>query len=523
MNLNIFKIDNESGGIKVIKLIVRIDNILDSEPEYMLINSALAHKYDILPGQLIEISPFNIGLKVYTSDKYPENTVGISGKLAKEHGIQKGNEIVLKELTSENLIHLIHKKMKGDVLQEEEIDAIFESIDKNLMHPTQIAVLMSLFQVQGLTLEETTSVAKAIINNSQILNIKKKPVVDKHSIGGIAGNRITPIMVPILAASGLTIPKVSTRAITSPAGTIDAVELLMPCELTLEEMTEVVDTTGGCIVSGETVGLADVSDKIIAVLEKVKIDPKEFMVASIIAKKIAAGSEYVLIDLPTGKGAKVVHRENAQQVGSLFISLAYALKIKLDCIISPGDRPIGSMIGPALEAKDALQILTDQSGSADLMRKALSLSGIILEAHNLCPRGYGFEYAEDILRSGKALQKFKEIVVAQGGDENIEVNDIPQASYIGTIEAKSDGVVYAIDSAPISTIARQAGAPADKTAGVVLKVKRGDRFKKGDVLFEIHSSTESKLTSAVKLATSDFEPIDMEKMILDIIRGPKEL
>ena len=212
----------------------------------------------------------------------------------------------------------------------------------------------------------------------------------------------------------------STRAITSPAGTIDAVELLMPCELTLEEMTEVVDTTGGCIVSGETVGLADVSDKIIHVIEKVKIDPKEFMVASIIAKKIAAGSEYVLIDLPTGKGDKVVHRENAQQVGSLFISLAYALKIKLDCIISPGDRPIGSMIGPALEAKDALQILTDQGGSADLMRKALSLSGIILEAHNLCPRGYGFEYAEDILRSGKALQKFKEIVIAQGGDGNIK-------------------------------------------------------------------------------------------------------
>jgi len=107
----------------------------------------------------------------------------------------------------------------------------------------------------------------------------------------------------------------------------------MPCELTLEEMTNVVDTTGGCIVSGETVGLADVSDKIISVLETIKIDPKEFMVASILSKKIAAGSEYVLIDLPTGKGAKVVHRENAQEVGSLFTTIGYSLKIRLlSCI-----------------------------------------------------------------------------------------------------------------------------------------------------------------------------------------------
>ncbi|MHA2358579.1 MAG: AMP phosphorylase, partial [Candidatus Heimdallarchaeaceae archaeon] len=355
------------------------------------------------------------------------------------------------------------------------------------------------------------------------LNPKKKPVVDKHSIGGIAGNRITPIMIPILAAAGLTIPKVSTRAITSPAGTIDAVELLMPCELSLEEMTKVVDDTGGCIVSGETVGLADSSDKIIEVLETVKIDPKEFMVASILSKKIAAGSEYVLIDLPTGKGAKVAHREDSQEVGRLFTSIGYALKIKLDCIISPGDRPIGNMIGPALEARDALRILTDQTGSSDLMRKALSLSGIIFEAQNWCPRGYGFEYAEEVLNSGKAFNKFQEIVEAQGGNRDIKEDDIPLASYIESIVAKTDGVVYGVDSSAISTIARQAGAPSDKVAGVILKVKRGDRFKEGDTLFEIHSSSEGQLTSAIKLATSEFEPIDMEKMILEIIRGPKEL
>ncbi|MHA1353525.1 MAG: hypothetical protein ACTSPP_12160 [Candidatus Heimdallarchaeaceae archaeon] len=233
---------------------------------------------------------------------------------------------------------------------------------------------MSLFEVVGLSMDETTSVAKAIINNSRRLIHKKKPVVDKHSIGGIAGNRITPIMIPILAAAGLTIPKISTRAITSPAGTIDTVELLMPCDLTLSEMSEVVEKTGGCVVSGENVGLADVTDKIIHVLDSIKIDPKEFMVASILSKKIVAGSEYVLIDLPTGKGAKVSSREKAKDLGRLFTSIGTSLKLQMDCIISPGDRPIGSMIGPSLEAIDVLNILKDQSGSNDLMNKAVSLS-----------------------------------------------------------------------------------------------------------------------------------------------------
>lgn len=136
--------------------------------------------------------------------------------------------------------------MKGTHLNENEINMLFSAIDKNLIHPSQIAVLMSLFEVVGLSMDETTSVAKAIINNSRRLIHKKKPVVDKHSIGGIAGNRITPIMIPILAAAGLTIPKISTRAITSPAGTIDTVELLMPCDLTLSEMSEVVENRRVC-------------------------------------------------------------------------------------------------------------------------------------------------------------------------------------------------------------------------------------------------------------------------------------
>lgn len=509
---------------KVVTLNIKIERSLSQEPEYLLINSSLARKYDLRPGDLVELTPYNFGLKVFTSDTYPMDAVGIPPSVAEEYGIRKDDSVEIKEIVNENIIHLLHKKMRNEPLKEEEIDEIFSAIDKNLMHPSQIAVLMSLFEVQGLSIDETTSVARAILKHSRHLNPKKKPVVDKHSIGGIAGNRITPVMIPILAAAGLTIPKVSTRAITSPAGTIDTTELLMPVELSLEEMAEVVDNTGGCIVSGETVGLADISDKIISVLEWIKIDPKPFMVASILTKKIAAGSEYVLIDLPTGKGAKVAHREDAQELGRLFTSISYSLKLRLDCIISPGDRPIGSMIGPALEAKDVLQILQNQNGSGDLMRKAVSLSGIIFESQNWCPHGYGFEYALDILKSGKAYEKFKEIVEAQGGDPNIKVDDVPTASYIETITAKTDGVVYAIDSAAVSTIAREAGAPTDKTAGVKLLVQRGQKFKKGDKLFEIHSSSEGRLTRAIKLALGDeFSPIDTEKMILEVIQGPKEL
>ncbi|MHA1399410.1 MAG: thymidine phosphorylase [Candidatus Heimdallarchaeaceae archaeon] len=505
------------------KLIIKIEPSMDKEPYYMLINAKLAEKYSLHPGQLVELTPFNIGLRIRPSELYSETSVGISKKASKEFSIRNGDEVSIREIINENIVLTIHKKMQGTPLKEEEIDMLFSAIDKNLIHSSQVAVLMSLFQVVGLSIDETTSVAKAILNYSRRLVLKKKPVVDKHSIGGIAGNRITPVMIPILAAAGLTIPKISTRAITSPAGTIDTVELLMPCDLTLSEMAEVVEKTGACIVSGENVGLADVSDKIINVLDTIKIDPKEFMVASILSKKIAAGSQYVLIDLPTGKGAKVSSREKAKQLGGLFTSIGYSLKLQLDCIISPGDRPIGSMIGPSLEARDVLRILKDQTGSNDLMTKALSLAGIILEAQNWCPRGAGYNMAYELLKNGKAYDKFKEIVETQGGNPEIKEDDIPHANYVETVKTSRDGVVYAIDSASISAIARQAGAPFDKTAGVVLKVKRGDRVKKGDPLFEIHSSSSGKLSNALELALSKLEPIDMERMILDVIHGPKEL
>ncbi|MHA1316475.1 MAG: hypothetical protein ACTSQ6_03025 [Candidatus Heimdallarchaeaceae archaeon] len=450
-------------------MIIKIEPSLDNEPYFALINSEFASKYSLHPGQLVEITPYNVGMRIRPSETYPPNTLGISQKASKEFSIRGGEEVEIREIINENIIHVIHKKMKGTHLNENEINMLFSAIDKNLIHPSQIAVLMSLFEVVGLSMDETTSVAKAIINNSRRLIHKKKP--------------------------GLTIPKISTRAITSPAGTIDTVELLMPCDLTLSEMSEVVEKTGGCVVSGENVGLADVTDKIIHVLDSIKIDPKEFMVASILSKKIVAGSEYVLIDLPTGKGAKVSSREKAKDLGRLFTSIGTSLKLQMDCIISPGDRPIGSMIGPSLEAIDVLNILKDQSGSNDLMNKAVSLS----------------------------YEKFKEIVEAQGGNPEIKIEDIPKAKYVEEIKTTQDGVIYAIDSASISTLARQAGAPFDKTAGVKIMVKRGDRVKKGDTLFEIHSSSASKLSASAELARTKFEAIDMEKMILEVISGPKEM
>ncbi len=505
------------------KLKIKLEPSLNKKSNYALINADYAHKYNLLPGELIELTPYNIGLKVFTSDSYPEEHIGISKNTIDESGMKVGEKVSIKQIINEDIIHLLHKKMRSESLKEEELNLIFSAIDKNLMHPPQIAVLMSLFQVVGMSHSETTSMAKAILNTSRTLTIKRSPVVDKHSIGGIAGNRITPIMIPIIAASGLAIPKISTRAITSPAGTIDTAELYMPCDLTLSEMSEIVENTGGCIVSGKNVGIADVSDKIISVVKNIKIDPREFMIASILAKKIAAGSKYVLIDLPTGKTAKLIGRDEAHEVGSLFTSIGYSLKLKLDCIISPGDRPIGTMIGPALEAKDCLTILKNEGGSTDLRSKALSLAGIILESQNWCPRGYGYEYAQDVLTSGKAYEKFKEIVDKQGGDKNIRVDDLPTASEIVTINSESNGVIYGIDSGNITTLARQAGAPIDKTAGIKILVNRGDKIKKDDPLFEIHSTSSSRLSSAVELANRDFNPIHMEKMVLEVIRGPKEL
>jgi len=459
------------------------------------------------------------GFRLITSTSINTGMAGVSPEKLIETDLKEGQEIKLIASGEEGVTRIIRRKMKKRTLTETEIETFISALDYGILTNSHIAAFGTAIEINGMHEKEITAVAESIIRHSKIMTHKgKEMVVDKHSIGGIAGNRITPLMIPIISSAGFKIPKVSTRAITSPAGTVDALEVVCPMDLTFEEALDVVDQTGACMVNGETVGLGAVMDKFLSVVKQIKVDPKEMMIASILAKKKAAGSQFVMIDLPTGRGSKLPLREDARRLAYDFSSIGNKLGLKVECIISPGDKPIGNMIGPALEMTEVLRILQGERGSLSLVRKALSMSGLILEGCGAANRGEGYEIASQILSSGKAFNKFKEIIEAQGGDPSVSWDSIPVAPYSHIIKAERSDIVYTLDSENIGIMARAAGAPHDKMAGVILHVDRGDEIKKGDPIIEIRAHSEGKLSDAIAIMQTT-PPITLERSVLEHITG----
>ena len=500
------------------KLTVKPYAMSGSVNNYMVIHPSTATKMDLDPGSLIQIEKEHQGFQIITSNFIEQDLGGISPDIMDQLNIQAGSQIEFKPTGVEGVTRIIRKKMKKENLEKEEIRIFMESIEHGLLTDGHIGAFGTAVEINGMSSDETTYVAEAILEFSKKLQHEKGPVVDKHSIGGIAGNRITPLMIPIIAAAGLVIPKVSTRAITSPAGTADALEVVMPVELTLGEAQEAIAKTGACMVDGLRIGLGSTADKFLRVVKQIKIDPPEMMIASILSKKKAAGSQYVLIDLPTGPGSKLPTREDARKLAFRFATIGNKLGLKIESVISPGDQPIGTMIGPSLEITEALQILQQDGGAHSLRRKALSLAGLIFEMSGKTERGTGYDLAKSILNSGKAFEKFKDIASAQGATEEISWKNIPEANYKHTITSEGGDKVYAVNSFNIGLMARAAGAPGDQLAGVKLHVDRGTVVKEGDPLITIHANTENKIDEAIGIMRTA-RPLVMERAILEHITG----
>ena len=179
-------------------------------------------------------------------------------------------------------------------------------------------------------------------------------VADKHSTGGLAGTRTTMIIVPIIAAAGFKIPKTSSRAITSPAGTADTMEVLAPVTMTPAQMKNVVEKTGGCIVWGGKLGLAPADDVIIEVQEELSFEPFDKIIISVMAKKVAADTNHLVLDIPTGKTMKIKHTKDAEKIAAKFKALAKRFDIEVAIDINHASQPAGNSVGPMLEARDVL-------------------------------------------------------------------------------------------------------------------------------------------------------------------------
>jgi len=362
------------------------------------------------------------------------------------------------------------------------------------LNEVEIAALVTTLHHQGMTIEEAYYFTKAMVETGETLKLDKRPILDKHSLGGIPGDKTSILVVPIIASLGYTIPKTSSRAITSPAGTADRFEVLAPVNLSVEEMKEVVLKTGGCLVWGGSLRLAPADDLIIRVEYPLAVDP--FFIPSIMAKKHAVGSTHVVIDFPTGRDAKIQNIRGGERLAQEFIELGSRLGIHVEVALTFGEQPLGHAVGPALEAREALVAISGE-GPVDLINKATSLAGILL---NMVGVPNGREIALKALTSGKAEAKLREIIEAQGGDPRIKPEDVPVGEHKVEIYSRRGGRVIYINNRAIAQIARAAGAPRDKGAGVYLHVKLGDKVRQGDLIMEIFAEKGYKAENAGKLA-----------------------
>lgn len=425
---------------------------------------------------------------------YPAGYVGLYAEISKLLGVKDGDEVDVQYAYTPESLSYVQAKIRGEPLQESQIRAIISDVVEGHLSDAEIAAFVTALYTRGLSMSEIEALSRAMVETGRMLKLERKPILDKHSIGGIPGDKATILVVPIVASAGYTIPKSSSRAVTSPAGTADRVESLCPVNLTIEEIKEVVYKTNGCMVWGGALELAPADDIFIQVEYSLGIDP--LLLPSIMSKKKAIGATHVVIDMPTGRGAKIKTIGEAHSLAHSFIELGEHLEMNIRCAVTFGEQPLGYAVGPALEAREALEAIMGR-GPVDLKEKATELAGILFEMVGLSG---GKAMAEKLLRTGKAEQKLREIIEAQGGNPKIQPEDVEIGDKTACLTAEKEGQVLWINNQGIAQVAREAGAPKEKGAGIMLKVKLGDRVKKGDPLLVIHAERNTKLEAAEKLA-----------------------
>lgn len=426
--------------------------------------------------------------------------LGLSEQAFTQLRLPEGTAIRIAHAQPPASLRGVHRKIAGERLSYAEYLAIARDIVEHRYSRIEMAAFLVGCSETGMEREEVVFLTRAMVNTGDRLDWGEPLVVDKHCIGGIPGNRTTMLIVPIVAAHGMLMPKTSSRAITSPAGTADTMELLAAVELTPDELKEIVRHHRGCLAWGGTARLAPVDDILISVERPLSMDTPGQMVSSILAKKVAAGASHLLIDIPVGPTAKVRDRGAALQLRKLFEFVGDRLGLHLEVIITNGLQPIGRGIGPFLEVRDVMQVLNNEpEAPADLREKSLQLAGRILEFDPDVRGGQGYALARDILDSGRALAKMEAIVAAQG--ESHVSRSLGRLCH--KVRAAKTGYVTAIDNLQMARIASLAGAPKDTGAGVDLHVKVGDPVAVDDPLYSIYAEFNADFGFAREAASAD--------------------
>lgn len=433
-------------------------------------------------------------LNVIENETLKPGHIGLSNISRDTLKVVEGDLVAVSHAPFIQSLGAVRKKVYGHSLDESEMLSIMQDISHHRYRDIEISSFLSVCAGGRLNLDEIIGLTRAMVGvGKKIEWTDKEAVFDKHCIGGVPGNRTTPLVVAIASAAGHTIPKTSSRAITSPAGTADTLETLFDVEFKISDIRRIVSEVSACLVWGGAVNLSPADDLMVRIERALDLDGEGQLIASVLSKKIAAGTTHTIIDIPVGDTAKVRTDAEADYLAGLFRRVGDACGIQIRCVITDGSQPVGNGIGPVQEAIDILAVLQlDEEAPRDLRERALTLSANLIDMAESCGIESALDKATGILDSGLAWEQFQRIAEAQGG-----MKTLPESEYASVQESNETGVVKAIDNRRLARLAKLAGAPFDKTAGLRLYVSTGDKLSTGDALFTLFSASPGELNYAL--------------------------
>jgi len=424
--------------------------------------------------------------------------IGLFRDIVERYKIKAGDVLELTLAPAASSLECIQKKLVGKRLSYPEAKSIIYDIVHYHLDDIQIAFFVaSAFGKEVFSKQEIYYLTKAMAETGEMMHWQGI-VADKHSIGGLPGNRTTPIIVSIVSSLGILMPKTSSRAITSEAGTADVMEVLTPVEFNSDKIREIVDKTKACIVWGGALRLAPADDRILKVSYELGIEPYSKMIVSIMAKKVAIGATHLVIDMPIGEGAKIENYREAIKIKKIFEFLGKKFNIKVRVMIENVGKPVGRGIGPILEMRDVLRILQQRENRPlDLEKRAIKLAGNLLEIIGKARRGQGEKLAYQQLISGEAFKQFQNIVKAQGGKEGLDSENLILGATTYQIKSDKKGIIEKIDLKQLIRIVRLLGSPITKEAGVYLQKTVGEKVEVGETLMTLYTDNEQRLHLAL--------------------------
>ena len=432
-------------------------------------------------------------INVITSNLLFTDEIGLSNTAAEKLDIAEGEILTVSHLETINSLSHLRAKIYNNKLDYNAYQSIITDIVKGDYSNIHLSAFITACAGERMDTNEISDLTKAMICSGIQLTWNKEIVMDKHCIGGLPGNRTTPIIVSIITAFGLTMPKTSSRAITSSAGTADTMEVLTNVSLSPEQIKNVVEKEGGCFVWGDAARLSPADDILIKVEKALDIDSEGQLIASVLSKKAAAGSTHVIIDMPVGETAKVRNRKTANTLKKHIEFVGKEVGLQTQVIITDGTQPVGNGIGPVLEAIDVLKVLRNEADAPiDLKVRALLLASKLLELSGKVAVGKGLKTANELLESNKAYEKFKAICMAQGRFTEPFI-----AKYSHKVHSEKKGTLIRIDNRKIAKLAKLSGAPEYKGSGIKLNVHLGNTIDKGQLLYTIYSGAPGELQYAL--------------------------